>query len=939
MDSAGFYNEIAKKWQGEWEKANLFHADPSTRGKFFITVAFPYTNSPLHIGHGRTYVTADILARYYRMKGVNVLFPFAFQFTGTPILSISEAIRRGDKDIISDFRNLYNIPDEKINEFQDPFKLAEYFRNDMKRMAKALGLSVDWRREFTTVDPRFEKFVQWQFRKLKERGYVITSTDAVGFCPNDNFPVGMHDTKGDVEPEIQEMDVIEFEGKDLVFPAATTRPETAFGCTAILIDPSATYVIVRGRRWVVSKEAFTKLSYQHDISPEAEIQGRELLGKVVKNPLTGREVKVMGTRYVDPKVGTGVVMAVPAHEPLHYLALSEVVGEVEVIPVISTEGYGDFPGPEVLSLAGTKNPAELKDYIDSLYREEYYKGIIRSDVIDLVPDYMRAYLRERVVGKRVPDARKEVINLLKSLGKYDNIYEIVNGPVYCRCGAEIVVKVIRDQWYIAYDNPIWKSWTLKTLDSVRIIPNEVRKDLERAIFSLRRRACSRSRGLGVRLPWDQNQIIDSLSDSTIYTAFYTIVHKLNYDPEKLNDSFWNYVLLGDGDPKKVSEETGIPEHELDSLREEFLYWYPLDSRHSGRDLIQNHLPYLLYNHLAIFGESYLPKQLVINGFVRVGGKKMSKSFRNIYPLAKAVEEYGVDPVRLSLTVSSALSEDTDFDVNNVRAISEQLRRMYDLAKNVAKLKDGGSVDLPERWLSSIFHIKIEEIMDLMEQVNLRDAFNLILFDLYETLRDYLSMVSTPNTKLLKKVVTTWARLIAPGAPHTAEEIWHIFNDSFVSLEMYPSPDEFEVDGTSVLQLEYIRHVIRQVKELASLTNKEPEKVVFYVASAEDMGAFRSLVRAIKERKSVRDVSSATGLSEAYLRSMLERMQNVPAILRDLIVSYPLDEFKTLTDNLNFIMRKLDVDEIQVYRADEPTAPDMRGKKSNAFPLMPGIVII
>jgi len=167
MDSAGFYNEIAKKWQGEWEKANLFHADPSTIGKFFITVAFPYTNSPLHIGHGRTYVTADILARYYRMKGVNVLFPFAFQFTGTPILSISEAIRRGDKDIISDFRNLYNIPDEKINEFQDPFKLAEYFRNDMKRMAKALGLSVDWRREFTTVDPRFEKFVQWQFRNLR----------------------------------------------------------------------------------------------------------------------------------------------------------------------------------------------------------------------------------------------------------------------------------------------------------------------------------------------------------------------------------------------------------------------------------------------------------------------------------------------------------------------------------------------------------------------------------------------------------------------------------------------------------------------------------------------------------------------------------------------------------------------------------------------------
>ncbi|BBL46581.1 leucine--tRNA ligase [Metallosphaera sedula] len=938
MDSA-FFNEVAKKWQEKWENNKVFEANPSNSEKYFITVAFPYTNSPLHIGHGRTYITADIVARYQRMIGKNVLFPFAFQFTGTPILSISESIKRGDSDIISDFINLYKISPEKVKEFEDPLKLAEYFKEDMKRMAKALGLSVDWRREFTTIDPRFGQFIKWQFRKLKEKGFITTATDAVGYCPNDNFPVGMHDTKGDVEPEVQEMDLIEFEGKDVVFPTATSRPETVFGANAVLINPEATYVLIRGSNWVLSKEAFRKLSYQRELVPEREVQGKDLIGLTVKNPISGKDVKVYGSKFVDAKMGTGSVMAVPAHEPLHYLGLSEVLSEVEVIPVISTEGYGDFPGPEVLALAGTKNPAELKDYIDTLYREEYYKGVMREDIVDLVPDYMRSIVKDRIAGKRVPEARRETVELLRSLGKHDLIYEISNGPIYCRCGAEIVVKVIRDQWYITYDNPLWKSWTMKVLDRISIVPEEARRDMAKAIFSMKRRACSRSRGLGVKLPWDESQIIDSLSDSTIYTAFYTVAHKLSHDPSRLNDQFWDFVLLGNGDASEVSKVTGISVEELKDLRNEFSYWYPLDSRHSGRDLVQNHLPFLIYNHLAIFGESLLPRQIVINGFVRVGGKKMSKSFRNIYPLYKAVEEYGVDPVRLALTISSELLEDTDFDVNTVKAVTDQLRRMYDLAVNLSKLRENESTGLPEKWLLSIIHYKVKEVSDLMNSLDLRKAFNIILYEYYEILRDYLSMVSNPNTSVLRKAIEIWARLISPGAPHIAEEIWHIFNEGFVSLTRYPVPEELEVDGQAVIQLEYIRHLINQVKEISSMANKQPEKLIIYVSNSDELGILRAVLRGLKERKNLRELSSITGQREEYLRSLVERVQSLPPILRELIVTYPLDEFKTITDNLNFLVRRLDVDEIQVYRSDEANAPDIKGKKSNALPLLPGIVII
>ncbi len=162
----------------------------------------------MHIGHGRTYISADVYARYLRMKGFNVLFPFAFQFTGTPILAVADAIKRGDIEMIESFSSLYNIPKEKIKEMEDPYRLAEYFKNEMEKTAKRLGLSIDWRRSFTTTQEEFQDFVQWQFRKLKKEGYLVSGSDVVGFCPSDNFPVGMHDTKGDVEPEIEDLDII-----------------------------------------------------------------------------------------------------------------------------------------------------------------------------------------------------------------------------------------------------------------------------------------------------------------------------------------------------------------------------------------------------------------------------------------------------------------------------------------------------------------------------------------------------------------------------------------------------------------------------------------------------------------------------------------------------------------------------------------------------------
>jgi leucyl-tRNA synthetase len=138
--------------------------------KFFITAAYPYPNGAIHIGHGRTYLIADVLARFHRHFGRRVLYPMGFHYTGTPILTIAEVIAAGDKTVIEEYMEIYDVPEEEIKKMGDPLYLARYFHLQSKRAMEAFGLSIDWTREFTTIDPEYQRFIQWQFEKLRKKG-------------------------------------------------------------------------------------------------------------------------------------------------------------------------------------------------------------------------------------------------------------------------------------------------------------------------------------------------------------------------------------------------------------------------------------------------------------------------------------------------------------------------------------------------------------------------------------------------------------------------------------------------------------------------------------------------------------------------------------------------------------------------------------------------
>lgn len=959
-DFAKFLNEIANKWSKEWIKNNVFEADPDpNKPKFFITAAFPYPNSTMHIGHCRTYTITDIYARFKRMQGFNVLFPMGFHYTGTPILAMSEAIVKGDRELIDLFINVYHIPKQDIETLKTPLSMAKYFHKDFKESMIKIGYSIDWRREFTSITPQFSQFIKWQFTKLKEKGYLTRGTHPVGWCPVHQNPVGQHDTKGDVEPEIGEYTLILFEGPNgEKYPCATLRPETVFGVTNIWINPEAVYVHAKvdEDEWVISEQAAFKLTFQNrKVKILKKFKGEKILGLRVKNPITNKEVPILPGYFVDPGNASGVVMSVPAHAPYDYVALTELLlsrellkkfniqsEELKPISIISVPGYSEYPARDVIEKMNIKSQRDpkLEDATKEIYSVEYHKGVMKEKT-------------GKYAGKPVKIAREEVKNYLLLNRKADTMYEIFNKPVYCRCGTEVVVKVLENQWFIDYSREDWKKLARKALSKMRIIPKEVRKDFEYAIEWLKEKACARQRGLGTELPWSPGWIIESLSDSTIYMAYYTIakhVNKYNIKPEQLIYEVFDYVFLGIGDVREVSKKSKISEEILREMREEFLYWYPVDSRHSGKDLIPNHLTFYIFNHVAIFPEKHWPKQIVANGFVLYEGKKMSKSLRNIIPLRIASKVYGPDIVRLTLAVSAETPQDADFSAKLALSILEKLKRMYDLACKVAMLgKDETKEEHIDKWFLSIIQNRIIKVTNALEELKIREAANTVLYTMEQDLKWYMENCEKPSGKILKYFFNTWTKLLSPFAPFIAEEIWNILgNKGFISTASWPKVESKYIDREAELKEEYFKKLIADIKEILKVTKvKKPKKIIIYTAASwkkkigeiiaanmdgSDIEVFR---KSIKQVMSIREIRKHGKEAVNAMKNIIEVFREVPKQLREKIAK--IDEYKVLEEFKKRIMKTTNSLEVIVVNEEEATYDPLK-KAKHALPLKPAIYI-
>ena len=216
--------ELEKKWQKKWQEAKLFESNPDNREKMYVTVAFPYPSGAMHVGHGRTYTVPDVYARFKRMQGFNVLFPMAWHVTGAPVVGIAKRIERHDKWTMDIYKNVHQVPEDELEKFVDPEYIVKYFSSEYHNDMVDMGYTIDWRREFRTIDPHYKQFVRWQIRQLKDKNLIRKGSHPVKYCPDDANPVGDHDLLEGEGVGINELTLIKFPYEDSYLVAATFRP-------------------------------------------------------------------------------------------------------------------------------------------------------------------------------------------------------------------------------------------------------------------------------------------------------------------------------------------------------------------------------------------------------------------------------------------------------------------------------------------------------------------------------------------------------------------------------------------------------------------------------------------------------------------------------------------------------------------------------------------
>jgi leucyl-tRNA synthetase len=963
------WKAIQEKVLRDWEQARIFEADPDpSKEKFFITVAYPYPNSPQHIGHARTYTITDVHARYLRMRGYNVLFPMAFHYTGTPILAMAERIAKGDPELVDDFLRIYHVPKEKLKDFGEPIEIARYFHEEIKRGMKDMGFSIDWRREFTTIDPTYSRFIEWQFKKLREKGLITKGSHPVGWCPNDGNPVGQHDTIGDVEPEIGQYVLLKFEIGDAYLPTATLRPETVFGVTNIWVKPGITYVKAKvdGENWIISEPCLKKLEYQNRKASIIErVQGSKLVGKSGTNPMTGAPVIVLPAEFVDPESATGVVMSVPAHAPYDYQALldlearpellsqfgigKDVVAKLSPIGVVTLEGYSDAPAVDIVKRFGIKDQsdAKLEEATTEIYSKEFHSGRMRNDT-------------GNYAGLSVSEARDRVRDDLVAKGGADLMYEIINRPVTCRCGAQCLVKMFENQWFINYGDAKWKELARECLKSMSIVPEEFRVEIDYAIGWLREKACARKSGLGTRLPWDKDWIIESLSDSVIYMAYYTLakhITKLNLKPEQLSDEILDYLLLGQGDVEKLARSSGIESSKLKEIRGEFVYFYPVDSRHSGRDLIPNHLTFYIFNHAAIFPPEEWPRQIVTNGSVLMEHAKMSKSFGNIIPLRDAIAQHGADAVRLSTVSAAELIQDVEFSHQSADSLRERIERMYASAQSIVEASPAGGAGTyggnEEKWMLSRIQSCIRDTTAAMDKLRAREAVHHAMYELEQDLSWYMRRAtarSGVNPEVVSRVLDIRVRLMAPFTPFISEAIWSLMGKKgFVSVAEWPQPDATLMDERAEEVESLVRTTVEDVANILKTTGMSVKKLYLYSAADWKWHLYlKALEMASKDSVGVPELMKAASVHPVLKERMKDVSKLAPRLAKDLQSTAPdmqekrrrlgtFNEREALEDATGFLSKEFKCT-VTVHDETDEKKYDPKGRAQAAQPFRPAIYV-
>jgi len=791
--------EIEQRWQKKWEAEDFYHSSiQPEKEKYYVLEMFPYPSGKLHMGHMRVYSIGDVLARFLRMRGYNVIHPMGWDAFGLP--AENAAI------------------EHRVNPAEWTAQNIEH----MKKQQNRLGVSYDWSREVNTSAPDYYRWSQWLFLLMYKRGLAYKKKASVNWCEscqtvlaNEQVEKGLCWRCSSVvetrdleqwflritdyaERLLNDLDCLEdwpervkvmqqnwigrSEGAEIVFSIKefpgeeirtfTTRPDTLFGVTSMVLAPEHPLVrkLVEGTdreeeviAFISSMRRISEIDRTAEEAPKIGL----FTGRHVINPVNGEEVPILVGNYVLMAYGTGAVMGVPAHDQRDFDFARKHHLPIRV--VIQPEGQelsGDtmneaYPGAGKMVNSGDFNGLDNTEGIKQVTAYLKKRGLGQFQITYRLRDWLIS--RQRYWGAPIP-------------------------IIYCQqCG---IVPVPEE------DLPV-------------VLPLEVELS-------------------GNRVPGlAQDQ-------KFISTKCPTCGGNARRETDTMDTficSSWYYMRY----TSPQCQEAPFEKEAVD-------YWMPVDQYIGGIEHAVLHLLYARFFTKVLFDSDLLQAEepfsrLLAQGMVYKDGAKMSKSKGNVVTPDEIVEKYGADTGRLFILFAAPPEKDLDWSDQGVEGCHRFLRRVWRLIdecrEQLANSSTTGSSDPDQEELERSVHAAIKKVtIDIQERFNFNTAISAIM-ELVNSIYAYRQNVTLKkqNNNILFEALQSMVLLLAPFAPHLAEEAWHQLGCSG-SVHQQPWP-EFCPDKLIVDQVEVVVQINGRVRSRVTVPTACSETELLEIAKSSD----------------------------------------------------------------------------------------------------------
>ncbi len=948
------WHQIQDKWQKVWQEQNLGSASVNkNKEKFFMIFAYPGVSGFLHVGHMRGFSYTDAICRFERLKGKEVIFPVGTHASGNQAIAFAKKVQNKDEKWLAYLKN-NGCPEETLQTLTNPDAVIEYFNSVyVNDYWKKFGFLCDWDRFTSTTFKDYEKFIQWQFRKLHDKQLLIQKPYYATACIT-HGPVAVDPSETDISKggnaEKNEYTLLKFKFSENEFlVAATLRPETVYGQTNLWVNPEAKHVKVEvnGENWILSEEAADKLKYQKDnVLLKEDIDIAKYIGRYVIAPGAEREVIILPSSICNPRVGTGIVTSVPSHAPYDWRALEDLkhdeiqckkfnldieeIKDIDPIALIDVKDWGTHPGKEICEKENIKNQTEtekLEKAKKEIYKAEFHTGMMRENC-------------EKYSGMSVAEAKELVKVDLIDQGKAD-IFHDLSEEVICRCGEPVVIKRIDDQWFIKYSDPELTERSKEQAKEMKIYPKEYQENMPSVLDWFSDRACVRlGNWLGSKFPFDDKWTVEPISDSTLYPAYYIVSKYVNTNQltaEDLTEEFFDYVFLAKK-PESFAELSETQQQTWNTVKEEFEYFYPLDVNLGGKEHKTVHFPVFLMNHVAILPESKWPKGILVNWWVTGKGSKISKSKGGAEPIPQAIEKYGVDAMRLYYAHIGSPHVDVVWTEDIVLNYKNSLEKINALAGELHAM-NGTQKELIDEWILSRMQEHINKINHAMKEYELRELASTTYFSFTDDVRWYIRRGGN-NKNIAKEIMNVWSRLMNPITPHFSEELWQMFgNEGLASTASWPQKDQERIHLAAEAGEKLIKTAMdgmRNVVQLAKL--EKPQKFQLFVAQNWLYNVFTTLLHEIKVTRNMGEILRKVLEDESLKEKGKEISKLVGAVLKDptklpSFVSSQEQELGVMQDAKEFLEKEFSCS-VEIINADESE----QAKAKAAMPGKVGILV-